>query len=224
MGKRTFRVCAVALTAAAAGAVGVASVGAAASKPSVLCWNKSYPGPFNERDAGVRAKPKKCLFFEQGGTASYQAAGVISMNWKSWGGKRSRGEGIRTGNMGFREPARVVLSKPVRNCEGDVVYSKVKVKGESGSGGFRMYTCPHQTGKDLPGTDGGPAERGCKPVIDQRFYVGATNMACSNARKVAKRGIRGNSQRPKWNCTGVGSGFGHCHGSRGRIAHWAVND
>jgi hypothetical protein len=82
-------------------------------------------------------------------------------------------------------------------------------------------------GADMPGTDGGPAERGCKPVIDQAYYVGATKMGCNNARRVAKRGIRGNDQRPKWKCTGVGTGFGHCHGRgarQGKIAHWAVND
>ena len=78
-----------------------------------------------------------------------------------------------------------------------------------------------------PGTDGGPADRGCKPVIEQAYYVGATNMGCNNARRVAKRGIRGNDQYPKWRCTGVGTGFGHCHGRgarQGKIAHWAVND
>ena len=80
---------------------------------------------------------------------------------------------------------------------------------------------------DLPGTDGGPADRGCKPVLSGAYYVGATNMACSNARRVAKRGIRGNDQKPKWNCTGVGTSFGHCHGlgpREGKTAHWAVND
>jgi hypothetical protein len=82
-------------------------------------------------------------------------------------------------------------------------------------------------GGDMPGTDGGPADRGCKPVIGAAYYVGATNMVCSNARRVAKRAIRGNAQRPKWKCTGVGSSFGHCHGRgqrSGKTAHWAVND
>jgi len=30
----------------------------------------------------------------------------------------------------------------------------------------------------------------------------------------------------RWRCTGVGKGFGHCHGRgirRGGIVHWAVN-
>ena len=84
-----------------------------------------------------------------------------------------------------------------------------------------------QAGANLPGTDGGPAEKGCEPVLNQSIYVGATNMACGNARRVAKRGVRGNDQYPKWRCTGTGTTFGHCHGRgarRGKIAHWAVND
>jgi hypothetical protein len=33
-----------------------------------------------------------------------------------------------------------------------------------------------------PGTDGGPAQRGCRPVDSARTYVGATRVACSIAR------------------------------------------
>ena len=82
---------------------------------------------------------------------------------------------------------------------------------------------PTPAGANLPGTDGGPADRGCKPVLHKAYYVGATKMACSNARVVAKKGIHGH-EKQGWRCTGLGTGFGHCHGTRGRIAHWAVND
>ena len=77
-----------------------------------------------------------------------------------------------------------------------------------------------------PGTDGGPAQKGCEPVIKKRYYVGATKISCGKARRVAKRAIRGNAQKKKWRCTGVGTGFGHCHrrGNSKKIAHWAVND
>jgi hypothetical protein len=77
--------------------------------------------------------------------------------------------------------------------------------------------------RHLPGTDGGPAQRGCKPVISGRYYVGATRVSCRKARKVAARSIRG-AYLSAWSCTGVGTGFGHCHRSGGRIVHWAVND
>lgn len=80
----------------------------------------------------------------------------------------------------------------------------------------------------MPGTDGGPAQRGCAPVIDQRFYVGATRVSCKVARIVARGVIRGSSFT-RWRCTFLrpSRGFGHCHGlgiRRGGIVHWAVND
>ena len=72
------------------------------------------------------------------------------------------------------------------------------------------------------GTDGGTAERGCKPVRGGSLSVGATDVSCSTARKVASRAAGGD--RPGgWRCTGVGKSFGHCHRG-GSIAHWAVND
>jgi len=77
---------------------------------------------------------------------------------------------------------------------------------------------------DAPGTDGGPADRGCAPVLSSRYYVGASGrVSCGLARRVAARSIRGRRARG-WRCTGAGSGFGHCHKSRGRKVHWAVND
>lgn len=83
---------------------------------------------------------------------------------------------------------------------------------------------------DAPGTDGGPAQRACKPVRGGDTYVGATNVRCRTARRVARRGA--NTGRAKgWRCH-VGTGgaphaFGHCHGTgsrRGAKVHWAVND
>lgn len=77
---------------------------------------------------------------------------------------------------------------------------------------------------NAPGTDGGPADRGCAPIISKRYYVGASGrVTCGLARRVAARSIRGRSARG-WRCTGVRSGFGHCHKSGGRKVHWAVND
>jgi hypothetical protein len=77
-----------------------------------------------------------------------------------------------------------------------------------------------------PGTDGGPADKGCKPVRGGKIYVGATNMSCDTARVVARKASKGN-EPSGWRCTGVGTSFGHCHGQggrKGRTAHWAVND
>ena len=80
---------------------------------------------------------------------------------------------------------------------------------------------------DMPGTDGGPADRGCAPVIDRRYYVGASGrVSCGLARRVAAASIRGRSLS-RWRCTGRRTGFGHCHGHgvrRDSTVHWAVND
>lgn len=79
----------------------------------------------------------------------------------------------------------------------------------------------------MPGTDGGPADRGCQPVNRSQTYVGASGgVSCRIARIVAKGSVRG-QHFERWRCTGIGSGFGHCHGRgirRGSIVHWAVND
>jgi hypothetical protein len=80
----------------------------------------------------------------------------------------------------------------------------------------------------LPGTDGGPAQWGCAPILDGRFYVGATRVSCRIARKVARGTINGRHFE-HWGCTYLrpSRNFGHCHGHgprKGAIAHWAVND
>jgi hypothetical protein len=83
-------------------------------------------------------------------------------------------------------------------------------------------------GAHLPGTDGGPADRGCRPVINDRYYVGATGrVGCDRARAIARASIRRTRTFFYWRCTGRGTGFGHCHGSgpwRRSVVHWAVND
>ena len=78
-----------------------------------------------------------------------------------------------------------------------------------------------------PGTDGGPADRGCRPVQAGATYVGATRVSCRIARKVAA-GVKRGQRFTRWRCTWSGGrAFGHCHGRgirRGGIVHWAVND
>jgi hypothetical protein len=79
----------------------------------------------------------------------------------------------------------------------------------------------------MPGTDGGPAQRGCQPVDDGATYVGATRVSCSIAREVSA-GVKQGQRFTRWTCTwSRGRAFGHCHGRgirRGAIVHWAVND
>lgn len=90
-----------------------------------------------------------------------------------------------------------------------------------------LLALPGAAAAHRPGTDGGPAERGCEPVLNDRYYVGATDVNCGRARAIARAQIRAGRQFYYWNCTGRGSTFGHCHGTgpwRGSMVHWAAND
>lgn len=86
---------------------------------------------------------------------------------------------------------------------------------------------PSVAGAHKPGTDGGPAQRGCAPVNARGTYVGATRVSCRIARQVAA-GVTNGGRFTRWRCTwSPGRGFGHCHGRglrRGGIVHWGVND
>ena len=52
----------------------------------------------------------------------------------------------------------------------------------------------------MPGTDGGPAQRGCVPVNYGATYVGATRVSCRIARIVA-RGVTNGESFTRWSCT-----------------------
>jgi hypothetical protein len=109
---------------------------------------------------------------------------------------------------------------PIRKCSISTALSIIVAT-------IALATLPSTAAGHDPGTDGGPADRGCKPVINARYYVGASGrVSCRIARIVARGSIRGQSFE-RWRCTGVGAGFGHCHGRgirRGSIVHWSVND
>jgi hypothetical protein len=142
MGKR-LKVMALAF--AAWGLMAIAGVStAAAERPSVLCWNNASPG---YGQAGVRVKPKRCSLIKQGGFSTADTAYLLSMNWKSWGHAGAKGGGTLAGNMGFRAPINVRLKKPVRNCEGEFVFSKAHFnssENDIGEFAMRLYTCPDQ--------------------------------------------------------------------------------
>jgi hypothetical protein len=87
-------------------------------------------------------------------------------------------------------------------------------------------TLPAAAGAHRPGTDGGGGEKGCGILRGVSEFgpvgVGATNMRCIRARRVARRAVGGEAVEG-WRCTGRGTRFGHCHGlgaRRGRTAHW----
>ena len=77
-----------------------------------------------------------------------------------------------------------------------------------------------------PGSDGGGGEKGCGTLRAVSEFgpvgVGATNMRCRVARRLARSSVRGETVEG-WRCTGSGTRFGHCHGRgarRGKTAHW----
>jgi hypothetical protein len=77
-----------------------------------------------------------------------------------------------------------------------------------------------------PGSDGGPAKRNCGSLgrISSQgpVGVGATDVSCRTARRVARGSVRGQTFE-RWRCTGRLTRFGHCHGAgtrRGAVVHW----
>ena len=77
-----------------------------------------------------------------------------------------------------------------------------------------------------PGSDGGPAQRGCGSISGVSSYgpvgVGATRTTCRIARIVARGSVQG-QRFSRWRCTGRNTRFGHCHGRgirAGAIVHW----
>lgn len=87
-------------------------------------------------------------------------------------------------------------------------------------------TLPAAAAGHRPGTDGGGGEKGCGVLRGVSEFgpvgVGATDMRCFRARRVARRAVRGETV-DGWGCTGKGTRFGHCHGRgtrRGKTAHW----
>lgn len=90
-----------------------------------------------------------------------------------------------------------------------------------------ILAVPVGSGAHNAGSDGGPINKGCKPIANGTIYVGATRISCATARKIAT-GARQGKTYQNWSCgRAKGTGFGHCHGrgyARGAIVHWAVND
>ena len=87
-------------------------------------------------------------------------------------------------------------------------------------------TLPAIAAGHRPGTDGGGGEKSCGVLPSVSEFgpvgVGATDMRCLRARRVARRSVRGETV-DGWGCTGKGTRFGHCHGRgarQGRTAHW----
>jgi hypothetical protein len=77
-----------------------------------------------------------------------------------------------------------------------------------------------------PNSDAGGGEKTCRALQNASSFgpvgVGATDVRCRIARRVARESVRGN-RVDGWACTGRGTRFGHCHGRgarRGKSVHW----
>ena len=77
-----------------------------------------------------------------------------------------------------------------------------------------------------PNSDAGGGEKSCGTLTAVSPFgpvgVGATDVRCKRARRVARVSVRGRTV-DGWACTGRGTRFGHCHGRgarRGKTVHW----
>ncbi|MDP9135341.1 MAG: hypothetical protein M3N56_11015 [Actinomycetota bacterium] len=90
-------------------------------------------------------KPRTCNFAHRGGDPSVSADDVLvhSMDrWRKWGKPKTRAIGTLTGNMGFSQRMRVILSKRER-CGEQWRYGRVQI-GKPGSKptiDLQTFTC-----------------------------------------------------------------------------------
>jgi hypothetical protein len=128
--------------------------------------------------------------------------------WRNWGDPSTKASGKYRYNTcqpscaegTIKWTSATVRLSDIKSCGGELHYRTIKSRTSGKIGDFKLrLDCNGSVYRaDLPGTDGGPADRGCAPVLNGAYYVGATNMACSNARRVATKAIQGDNQNAKW--------------------------
>jgi hypothetical protein len=66
-------------------------------------------------------------FFEPyEGAAHYQQVPIKNIHWRSWGGREAVGRGTYFYNSGYHAPVRFRLYRPVRDHEGDYIYTRIR--------------------------------------------------------------------------------------------------
>ena len=111
--------------------IAVASLAAAspahAAPAKLLCNSVEQVGGTLITYAGPKVRPRRCAIW-RAGWAHYQALTFIGARWRDWGTARAVGRATATGNMGYRAPITVILSRLREHC-GHRVYTRVRVAG-----------------------------------------------------------------------------------------------
>ena len=71
-------------------------------------------------------KPHKCFFAPTADAAHYQQVPIKNIHWRSWGGLEAVGKGTYFYNSGYHAPVRFRLYRPVRDYEGDYIYTRIR--------------------------------------------------------------------------------------------------
>jgi hypothetical protein len=71
-------------------------------------------------------KPHRCFFEPYEGAAHYQQVPIKNIHWRSWGGREAVGRGTYFYNSGYHAPVRFRLYRPVRDHEGDYIYTRIR--------------------------------------------------------------------------------------------------
>ena len=74
------------------------------------------------------------MFEPHENAAHYQQAPIKNIHWRSWGGRRAVGRGTFVYNMAYRAPIRFQLYRPIRDDEGDFIYTRLR--GVTGRGSY----------------------------------------------------------------------------------------
>src|SRR3954466_14607239 len=112
----------------------VLALAAAAIAVTPAAANAATPEHYVPCEKWLEIKPHRCTFEPYANAAHYQQAPITNIHWRSWGGRHAVARGTYVYNMGYRAPIRFQLYWPVRDGEGDLVYTRLR--GVLGRGSY----------------------------------------------------------------------------------------
>ena len=81
--------------------------------------------------------PHRCDFASVRQASSYQMVPMSNLRWRSWGGYTAHARGTFHANSGYHAKGSITLYRPVRDDEGDFIYTRIK--GTIGRGCEAFY-------------------------------------------------------------------------------------
>jgi hypothetical protein len=103
--------------AVAAVVIAPAKADAATPKYYVACqWHETW----------LVIKPHRCFFEPYENASHAEQAPIKNIHWRSWGGRHAVGRGMYFYNSGYHAPVRFRLYRPVRDYEGDFIYTRLR--------------------------------------------------------------------------------------------------